>query len=83
MGRQALRDMIEQLPDRRAVLHWHLTANHYPPYPVWMVDVAEAAIDTCKEGDSSKRITLSDGVVHNVHGAEVLAWVLRADDAPR
>ena len=51
MGRQALIDMLRQNPDRRAAMLWHLTENHYPPYPASPLLAAEVAIFACQMGD--------------------------------
>lgn len=48
--------------DLDAALHYHLTANHYPPIPGSMVPVARAAIDAFADDDLGCRIELPEGV---------------------
>lgn len=40
----------------------HLTSNHYPPVPTFMVPVCIEAIDACNEGDYDREIDLPEGV---------------------
>ena len=35
----------------RTAVHWHLTSNHFPPHPTWMVPVALAAIGAVQNED--------------------------------
>jgi len=48
----------------RPALHWHLTANIFPPVPVSMVDVCAAAVEAAAEGDWALDIELPDGVTY-------------------
>ena len=50
-----------------AAIHWHLTANHYPPPPAFMVPVAVAAVEAGQDEDWDRDIELPLGcVAHNV-----------------
>lgn len=42
---------------RATMLHYHLTANHYPPLPAEMIDAAENAIAVLAERDPSDPLT--------------------------
>lgn len=46
-----------------AALHYHLTANHYPPLPVELIPVAAEAIRRAVDGDDDP-IRLPDGVAY-------------------
>ena len=76
MGRMALDGMLEMSTNRRVTLSWHLQSNHYPPPPAFMVDVAEAAIDACNEGDYERLIELPNGAEHRRYGSKVPANVI-------
>jgi hypothetical protein len=41
----------------------HLTSNHYPPVPKFMVEPCIEAIDKANEGDWDSMITLPEGVL--------------------
>lgn len=43
-------------------LHWHLTANHYPPLPVTMIGPCKRAIRKAKRGNWDSRVRLPEGV---------------------
>lgn len=65
MGYTSATDISELLGDinRAQALSWHLTSNHYPPVPDFMVPVCEAAIDAWNdERDPDKLISLPEGV---------------------
>jgi hypothetical protein len=53
---------IASAVDRRTSLQWHLQHNHFPPVPVFMVPVCEAAIDACLEGDDERPVDLPEGL---------------------
>ena len=59
--------------DLRSALSWHLTANHYPPIPTIMIDVAMAAIEAGEDEDWDRLIDLPDGVEHRRYGKRVPA----------
>lgn len=40
----------------------HLTSNHYPPVPTFMVPVCIEAIDLANEGDMDSHIDMPEGV---------------------
>jgi hypothetical protein len=46
----------------RPALHWHLTANHYPPVPASMVDVCVAAIEAVCDGEDDSEVELPEEV---------------------
>ena len=48
----------------RPALVWHLTANHFPPVPVSMVEPCLAAIEAAVDGDWALDIELPDGVAY-------------------
>jgi hypothetical protein len=43
---------------------WHLTSNHYPPVPEFMVEPCIEAIDKANEGDWDSMITMPEGVTY-------------------
>jgi hypothetical protein len=44
-------------------LHWHLTANHYPPVPSSMVEPCYKAINACIADDVDTLIDLPEGIL--------------------
>ena len=46
----------------RQQLSWHLTSNHYPPIPTFMIEPCIQAIEAGREGDGERLIALPDGV---------------------
>ena len=44
MGRATIEDMLHHT-DEEAALHWHLTANHYPPIHECFVPIAKQVIE--------------------------------------
>ena len=42
----------------------HLTSNHYPPVPKFMVEPCIEAIDKANEGDWNSMITMPKGVTY-------------------
>lgn len=67
MGYNAARDMAAHAKLETA-LHWHLTANHYPPHPAFMVGPAVRAVRNARRGDYDKRVRLPRGVEHRTYG---------------
>lgn len=63
MGRMGTQDMLEHAPVNVA-LHWHLTSNHYPPHPTFMIPVAQAAIDKAKLGEWDAEIEMPAQVTY-------------------
>jgi len=57
-------------------LHWHFTTNCYPPVPLEMVPVAEAAINLTNRGEADEMVAMPDGVEHRKYGTQVPAWVI-------
>jgi len=47
-----------------SALHYHLTANHYPPVPVSMIDPCKAAIEAGNLEDWDLEIDLPAGVFY-------------------
>lgn len=64
MGALQAQEIATLLGDinRAQALSWHLTSNHYPPVPEFMVPVCEAAIDAYNEGEPDRLINLPEGV---------------------
>jgi hypothetical protein len=66
MGRMGAMFMAEQVSDHKvsleAALHWHLTSNHYPPHPGFMVPVALRAIQKARKGEWHKGVRLPNKV---------------------
>jgi len=62
MGRMGAIGMAEQVSDSsvtlEAALHWHLTSNHFPPHPSFMIPVALRAIRKAQKGEWHKGIRL-------------------------
>lgn len=50
--------------DPDTALHWHLSANHYPPVPRAMYPVAKAAIKKASAGKWDAFVALPLGVEH-------------------
>ncbi len=46
----------------RPALHWHLTANHYPPAPASMVQVCLDAIEAVCDGEDDFEIELPERI---------------------
>lgn len=44
MGRSTIEDMLDHTEEDFA-LHWHLTANHYPPIHACFLPIAKQVID--------------------------------------
>lgn len=78
MGRAQLEGMLDHASGtpRRVILEWHLRHNHYPPHPLFMVGVAEAAIEACVADEPERLIPLPEGVEHKRYGVAVPASVI-------
>jgi len=67
MGNATATEMAKAVDDRlvslRIALIWHLTSNHYPPYPEALVDVAIQAIEKANEYDFESRIDLPQDIL--------------------
>lgn len=48
--------------DLTTALHWHLTANHYPPLPTALIETAKTAIERANTGDFDSMIDLPEGI---------------------
>jgi hypothetical protein len=69
MGAQSARGMLKaageglvSLPST-TILHWHLTANHYPPLPASLVAPCQRAIELVAGGEGQRRVRLPKGLV--------------------
>lgn len=62
MGYMQAMSMAETETPIEVQLEWHLTSNHYPPIPTFMVAVALKAITAASAGDWGELIELPDGV---------------------
>lgn len=51
----------------RTALYWHMTSNHYPPYPKELIDVAQQAIEMYNSGLQDELIPLPDGITYKGH----------------
>jgi hypothetical protein len=45
-------------------LSWHLSSNHYPPVPQFMVPVCIEAIEAYNAGEYDKEIALPGGITY-------------------
>ena len=52
----------EGMVSLRGALEYHLTANHYPPLPRVMIDVAEAAIELANSDSWDEAIPMPRGI---------------------
>lgn len=59
-----------------AALHYHLTANHYPPIPTEMIPVAKSAIEAAAAGDYERLIELPGGITYKDGSTEVPAYTV-------
>lgn len=60
-------------------LHYHFTANHWPPLPVACIEPAELALKKANEGEWEELIDISDIGTHQKHGTDVPVNVLIED----
>lgn len=69
MGRLGALGMAEEVGEGnvslQAAVSWHLTSNHYPPHPAFMVPVAVAAVEAGQEEAWDREIELPDGCVEH------------------
>ena len=70
--------VVNGLVSLENALHYHLTANHYPPFPAYMVTPAQQAIQLGNQGEWDQLVDLPEGVRHNTYGASVPAQVVIA-----
>lgn len=65
MGRLGALGMAEQVGEGnialRQAVSWHLTSNHYPPHPSYMVPVALAAIEAGQDEEWDRELELPKG----------------------
>ena len=89
MGSNLATDLAEMDLDLAQSIRIQLTANHYPPVPVSMVEPCIEAIYACNEDEHNKLIKLPDGVSWRgedhapayaiVEGHHLDAWLNHAD----
>ena len=89
MGSNFATDLAEMDLDLAQSIRIQLTANHYPPVPVSMVEPCIEAIYACNEDEHNKLIKLPDGVSWRgedhapayaiVEGHHLDAWLNHAD----
>ena len=63
MGSNLATELAEMDMDLAQSIRIQLTANHYPPVPVSMVEPCIEAIDKCNDGDSGALIDLPHGIL--------------------
>lgn len=72
MGSISAMGMKEQVGEGNVsidtALSWHLTSNHYPPIPSYMIPVAKRAIAKANRGEWEKKVRLPKDVEHRVYG---------------
>lgn len=62
LGADAFAEQVEEgNASLRTALSWHLTSNHYPPYPVFFIDTCVAAIEAGRDEDWDLDIPLPKG----------------------
>lgn len=61
MGANFAHDLATLLPLEQALAH-HLTHNHYPPVPIYMLDTCVKALDAAHADEYDTLITLPEGV---------------------
>ncbi len=49
-------------------LSWHLSSNHYPPIPQYMLPACKAAIDAANAGEWDREIDIPEGVQYKDGG---------------
>lgn len=74
MGANFANDLASLLPLEQALAH-HLTHNHYPPVPAYMVAVCVAAIDAAHADEYDTLIGLPEGVTWR-HASRIPANVV-------
>ena len=62
MGSNFATDLADMDMDLAQSIRIQLTANHYPPVPVSMVEPCIEAIHACNEQEYDKLIKLPDGI---------------------
>lgn len=75
MGYLSALDMAAHAASLDQALLWHLQANHFPPLPACLVNVAEQAIEAIRDGDYDRAIPIPNGI--RFRGARTI----RADEA--
>lgn len=75
MGYLSSIDMADLAPLEDGI-RWQLMANHYPPPPSYMVDIAIEAVVRAREGDLDSTIELPGEAQHNRYGKHVPIHVI-------
>ena len=57
-------------------LHYHFTANHYPPLPTACIEPAQEALDKASAGEWEELVDITEAGTHRVHGTEVPVNIL-------
>lgn len=101
MGRLGALGFAEQVGEGNVslvtALSWHLTSNHYPPHPAFMVPLAVAAVEAGQDEDWDRELELpkacaehrvildeSNRAEHEGHETEsVVEWRDRTDGLVR
>ena len=65
--------VMTEMAGAEAAMHYHLTANHYPPVPSEMVPVALEAVSLFAAGDPDGRVELPDGITYRDGSTSVAA----------
>lgn len=76
MGNQKALEMAEAVRDGLsldAALHYHLSANHFPPVPDAMIPVCKAAIEAFQHDEPEQEIPLPEGISHRRTGSVAIA----------
>jgi hypothetical protein len=64
LGAEAMNEVVnEGGTTLRQAISWHLSGNHYPPVPQYMVQVCLDAIDLANEGNYDEQVTLPEGTL--------------------
>jgi hypothetical protein len=66
------------------LLHWHLTANHYPPLPTSLIPCCIRSIELAASGQWTMRVRLPRGIVNAAGGrylpAQAIVEACRLED---
>ena len=62
--------------DLSLALHYHFTANHFPPVSTLAIEPAQEAIEKASEGGWDELIDISDVARHVKYGTKVPVHVL-------
>lgn len=66
LGAQGFAEQVEEGNVQLVTaLHWHLTANHYPPHPSFMVPLAVAAVEAGQDEEWDRELDLPRACVEH------------------